>query len=31
MVDAFLNQEFEGERHVPRVAAINALDTSEKQ
>jgi ribose 5-phosphate isomerase B len=31
MVDAFLNQEFEGERHAPRVAAINALDTSEKQ
>ena len=31
MVDAFLNQEFEGERHVPRVAAINALDESEKQ
>ena len=31
MVDAFLNQAFEGERHIPRVAAINALDDSEKQ
>ena len=30
LVDAFLNQTFEGERHVPRVAAINALDESEK-
>ena len=31
LVDAFLNQAFEGERHVPRVAAINALDISEKK
>jgi ribose 5-phosphate isomerase B len=31
LVDAFLNQTFEGERHAPRVAAINALDDSEKQ
>ena len=31
LVDAFLDQKFEGERHAPRVAAINALDESEKQ
>ena len=26
LVNAFLNQEFEGGRHIPRVEAINALD-----
>ena len=31
LVEAFLNQEFEGARHAPRVAAINALDESEKK
>ena len=31
LVDAFLNQSFEGARHAPRVAAINALDESEKK
>ena len=31
LVDAFLDQAFEGERHAPRVAAINALDESEKK
>ncbi len=30
LVDAFLNQSFAGERHAPRVAAINALDESEE-
>ena len=29
LVNAFLNTEFEGARHAPRVAAINALDESE--
>lgn len=31
LVDAFLNQAFEGGRHQPRVDAINALDESEKK
>ena len=31
LVEAFLNQEFEGGRHQPRVDAINALDESEKK
>lgn len=31
LVDAFLNQDFEGGRHIPRVEAINALDESEKK
>ena len=31
LVDAFLNQAFEGARHAPRVAAIDALDESEKK
>ena len=31
LVDAFLNQSFEGGRHQPRVDAINALDESEKK
>lgn len=30
LVDTFLNQSFAGERHAPRVAAINALDESEE-
>ena len=30
LVDAFLNNVFEGGRHQPRVDAINALDESEK-
>ncbi len=31
LVDAFLNQSFEGGRHQPRVDAINALDESERK
>ena len=31
LVDAFLDNEFEGGRHRPRVDAINALDESEKK
>ena len=31
LVDAFLNNVFEGGRHQPRVDAINALDESEKK
>ncbi len=31
LVDAFLNQNFAGERHAHRVAAIDALDESEEQ